>query len=40
MEGLIHLGIRMTAFEEKRSSYEDILVEVTKSNCKSRTHPP
>lgn len=35
MEGLIRLGIRMTAFEEKRSSYEDILVEVAESNRKS-----
>ncbi len=35
MEGLIQLGIRMTAFEEKRSSFEDILVEVAESNRKS-----
>ncbi|MEO5913924.1 MAG: ABC transporter ATP-binding protein [Luteolibacter sp.] len=35
MEGLIRLGIRMTAFEEKRSSFEDILVEVAESNRKS-----
>ena len=34
MEGLIQLGIRMTAFEEKRSSFEDILVEVAESNRK------
>ena len=32
MEGLIRLGIRMRAFEEKRSSFEDILVEVAESN--------
>jgi ABC-2 type transport system ATP-binding protein len=32
MEGLIQLGIRMRAFEEKRSSFEDILVEVAESN--------
>ena len=32
MEGLISRGIRMRAFEEKRSSFEDILVEVAESN--------
>ena len=32
MEGLIQLGIRLRAFEEKRSSFEDILVEVAESN--------
>ena len=34
MEGIIRLGIRMTSFEEKRSSYEDILLEVAESNRK------
>lgn len=32
MEGLIRLGIRLRAFEEKRSSFEDILIEVAESN--------
>ncbi len=32
MEGLISLGIRIRAFEEKRSSFEDILVEVAENN--------
>jgi ABC-2 type transport system ATP-binding protein len=32
MEGLIQPGIRMRAFEEKRSSFEDILVEVAETN--------
>jgi ABC-2 type transport system ATP-binding protein len=32
MEGLIHLGIRIRSFEEKRTSFEDILVEVAESN--------
>jgi len=32
MEGLIRLGIRIRAFEEKRSSFEDILVEVAENN--------
>jgi ABC-2 type transport system ATP-binding protein len=32
MEGLIHLGIRIRSFEEKRSSFEDILVEVAETN--------
>jgi hypothetical protein len=32
MAGLIRLGIRLRAFEEKRSSFEDMLVEVAESN--------
>lgn len=32
MEGLIQRGVRMRAFEEKRSSFEDILVEVAQTN--------
>ncbi|MDP3850187.1 MAG: ABC transporter ATP-binding protein [Luteolibacter sp.] len=32
MEGILALGIRMRAFEEKRSSFEDILVEVAENN--------
>ena len=32
MEGLIRLGMRIRTFEEKRSSFEDILVEVAESN--------
>ena len=32
MAGLIQLGARMKAFEEKRSSFEDILVEVAETN--------
>lgn len=35
MEGIIRLGARMRAFEEKRSSFEDILVEVAETNRKS-----
>ncbi len=35
MEGLIRRGVRMRAFEEKRSSFEDILVEVAESNRNS-----
>lgn len=35
MEGLIRLGIRLRTFEEKRSSFEDILVDVAESNRKS-----
>ena len=35
MEGLIHQGIRVRAFEERRSSFEDILVEVAESNRRS-----
>ena len=32
MEGLIRLGARLKSFEEKRSSFEDILVEVAETN--------
>ncbi len=32
MEGLIAAGVRLRAFEEKRSSFEDILVEVAENN--------
>ncbi len=32
IEGLTRAGIRMRAFEEKRSSFEDILVEVAENN--------
>lgn len=32
MASLVRLGIRMRAFEEKRSSFEDILVEVAENN--------
>ncbi|WP_193214108.1 ABC transporter ATP-binding protein [Luteolibacter marinus] len=32
MEGLIRQGIRLRSFEEKRSSFEDILVDVAESN--------
>lgn len=35
MEGLIAQGLRLRAFEEKRSSFEDILVEVAESNRRS-----
>ena len=35
LEGLIRRGLRMRAFEEKRSSFEDILVEVAESNRRS-----
>lgn len=35
MTGLVHLGLRVRAFEEKRSSFEDILVEVAESNRNS-----
>jgi ABC-2 type transport system ATP-binding protein len=35
MEGLIRHGVRMRAFEEKRSSFEDILVEVAENNRQS-----
>ena len=31
MEGLVRLGIRVRTFEEKRSSFEDILVEVAET---------
>lgn len=32
LEGLVGLGARVRAFEEKRSSFEDILVEVAENN--------
>ena len=32
VEGLVTLGVRMRSFEEKRSSFEDILVGVAESN--------
>jgi ABC-2 type transport system ATP-binding protein len=32
MEGLVRLGIRIRTFEEKRSSFEDMLVEVAETN--------
>jgi ABC-2 type transport system ATP-binding protein len=32
MEGLIQQGVRLRSFEEKRSSFEDILVEVAETN--------
>lgn len=32
IHGLFSLGIRMTSFEEKRSSYEDILIDVAEAN--------
>jgi hypothetical protein len=35
IEGLIALGSRLRAFEEKRSSFEDILVEVAETNRQS-----
>jgi ABC-2 type transport system ATP-binding protein len=35
MEGLIRLGIRVRAFEEKRTSFEDILVEVAEASRRS-----
>lgn len=35
VEGLVGLGIRMRTLEEKRSSFEDILVEVAESNRRS-----
>jgi len=35
MEGLISTGIRLRSFEEKRSSFEDILVEVAETNRNS-----
>jgi len=35
MDGLIREGFRMRAFEERRSSFEDILVEVAESNRRS-----
>ncbi len=36
MAGLIQLGFRIRAFEERRSSFEDILVEVAESNRRLR----
>ncbi len=35
MEGLVREGFRLRAFEERRSSFEDILVEVAESNRRS-----
>jgi len=35
IEGLLRLGVRMRAFEEKRTSFEDILVEVAETNRSS-----
>ena len=35
MEGLIAQGIRLRSFEEKRSSFEEILVEVAENNRRS-----
>jgi ABC-type multidrug transport system ATPase subunit len=35
IEGLISTGIRLRSFEEKRSSFEDILVEVAETNRNS-----
>jgi hypothetical protein len=35
LAGLIGLGIRLRAFEEKRSSFEDILVGIAASNRSS-----
>jgi ABC-2 type transport system ATP-binding protein len=35
MEGLIRLGMRVRTFEEKRTSFEDILVEVAEANRRS-----
>jgi ABC-2 type transport system ATP-binding protein len=35
LENLIRMGLRMRAFEEKRSSFEDILVEVAEANRRS-----
>lgn len=35
MTGLVGLGIRVRTFEEKRSSFEDLLVEVAESNRRS-----
>lgn len=32
LEGLIRLGIRLRAFEEKRSSFEDLLVDIAENN--------
>ncbi len=35
IESLIKRGIRMLSFEEKRSSFEEMLVEVAEANCQS-----
>jgi hypothetical protein len=35
MAGLIGRGLRVRSFEEKRSSFEDILVEVAETNRRS-----
>lgn len=35
MAGLVRLGVRLRTFEEKRSSFEDILVEVAENNRQS-----
>jgi hypothetical protein len=32
MDGLIRLGFRVRAFEEKRSSFEDLLIEVAETD--------
>ena len=36
LEGLLRLGARLTAFEEKRTSYEDILVRVAETNRRKK----
>ena len=33
IESLIKRGIRMLSFEEKRSSFEEMLVEVAEASC-------
>lgn len=35
MEGLVHSGFRVRTFEEKRTSFEEILIEVAESNRRS-----
>ena len=35
MGGMIGLGLRIRAYEEKRSSFEDIVVEVAENNRQS-----
>ena len=35
LSGLIQMGIRMRSFEEKRSSFEDILVGIAEGNRRS-----
>jgi ABC-2 type transport system ATP-binding protein len=35
VDGLVRHGVRMRAFEEKRSSFEDLLVEVAENNRNS-----